>query len=50
MRVLEWSQKILNCKSMQIFFITLKGSELNSLRLVLLKVQTHPSFMVVLVT
>ena len=49
MRVLEWSQKISNCKSMQIF-ITLKGSVLNSLRLVLLKVQTHPSFMVVLVT
>ena len=50
MRVLEWSQKISHCKSMQIVFNTQGQLTQQSEVSVLLKVQTRPSFMAVLVT
>ena len=39
----EGARVVSHCNSMQIF-MTLKGSSLHSLRLVLLAIQTHPSF------
>ena len=49
MKVLEWSQQISHCKSMQIFYDA-QGNKLHSLKLVLHLIKLIQALMVVLVT